>query len=426
MAAVVAVVVGVVVFTGDDTSSDTTAGGSLHLVNYDEDGLSISDVDGQNADSLSMPDEFRPRFRAVNGRWLVGEPDGAEVDVLDLSTGEATKIDLGHEDMVRNDATVIPGHDHVLFSSPQGPVVAVDLATGEAEQLSRGSHQHVIGGQDGEVALYPRVDGELTTLLVPLDRPTDAWEVPGRVLSWDGERTLVAVRNDDGATIVRYDRDEAIDDGVAIDAPLAGGLLGGDGGLVIDTGGAIFRVDTAGGDKETVGTLGFGVDYAFAVSGDRLFVGGPDHTALVDAEGSVVVEFEPVEDPDGELQPIVPFGNVFGSECIVLQPGYRPYHDGAQSIAVRLDDGSTVASIEGSAAIVDGSGCSIIGTTSGALSIDGETVDLDGAEATAVTPDHRYVVAIDRSGDDVAHLLIDLESGDRTELEPGVHVFAIF
>jgi hypothetical protein len=424
--AVAALVVGVVVFTGDDSASDTTAAGSLHLLSYDDDGLSIGDVNGDERESIATPDDFRPRLRAVTGRWLIGEPDGETVDIVDLSTGDATEVDLGHEDMSLNDATVVPGNDHVLFSSPQGPVVAVDLTTGEAEQLSRGDHEHVPGGQDGEIALYPRVDAELTTLVVPLERPTDAWEVPGRVLGWDGERTLVAVRNDDSDTIARYDRDEAVDDGVTIDAPLAGGLLTGDGGLIIDTGGAIFRVDTAGGDKETIGTLGFGVDYAYGVSADRLFVGGPGRTALLDAEGSVVVEFEPVEDPDGELQPLVPVGNVFGTECFVLQPGYRPYRDGVQSIAVRLDDGSTAASVEGSAAIVDETGCSIIGTMSGALSIDGEAVDLDGAEATAVTPDHRYVVAIDQSGDDSVRLLIDLESGDRTELDRGVHVFAIF
>lgn len=425
---VAAAVVGVVVLTRDGSSSDSSSGGSVHLVTYDDDGLSISDVDGEHANRISTPDDFRPQFRPVNGQWLVAEPNGSEVDVVDLSTGDSTTIDLGHEDLAVNDASIIPGHDHVLFSAPQGgPVVAVDLTTGEAEQLSRGDHQHVIGGSDTEVAIYPQFDGDPTTLVVPFDRPSDAWEVPGRVLSWDGERTLVAVPGDVGVTVTRYDGEEATDDGVTLDTPLGGGLLSGDGGVIIDTGGAIFRVDTAAGDKETIGTLGFGVDFAFPVSDDRLFVTGHDHTALVDADGAVVKAFDATEDPDGELQPMVPFGNAFGSECLVLQPGYRPYREGVESIAVRLDDGSTVASVEGSAAIVDETGCSIVGILSGALSIDGEAIDLGGAEATAaVTPDHRYVVARDGSGEDLVFVVIDLASGVRTEFGHGMHMFATF
>lgn len=423
-----AVVVGVVVITGgDDDGSAGGAPGDVHLVTFNERGLTVSALDGSSERRVDLPDEFSPRMRPVNGRWLIGETDGSNVTVIDLSTGDDQRIDLGDEDLTLNDATVRPGSDQAIFASQQaGPVVAVDLASGDADQLSRGDHRHVFGGANSEVALYPSIEDEMTTLVVPLDRPGDAWEVPGRVLDVSGERTLVAVRGDDSVTISTYDGEAAADDGARVDTPLAGGLLTDDGALVIDTGGAIFRVDTAGGDKETVGTLGFGVDFASPVASDRLFVLGSDRSALVDAAGTVVVTFDAVEDGDGEPQALVPFGNAYGTDCIILQPGSRPYDDAVASTIVRLTDGETIAQVAGSSSIVDAGGCSAIGTISGALSIDGETIDLDGAEARAVAPDRRHVVAIDRSGDDPQHLMIDLDSGERTDLEPGANVFAVF
>ena len=110
----------------------------------------------------------------------------------------------------------------------------------------------------------------------------------------------------------------------------------------------------------------------------------------------------------------------------MLQPGFRTSGDELASIVVRIDDGSTVATIDGPATIVDPTGCSALGIFSGGLAIDGEQIDLDGADARALSPDHRYVIAVDRSGDDPVHLLIDLERDERSELEPAANVFAVF
>ena len=141
------------------------------------------------------------------------------------------------------------------------------------------------------------------------------------------------------------------------------------------------------------------------------------------ADGTITEELEPVADADGEVQPLVPVNGSIGTECISVQPGQRPRTSDAQAVTVDLATSEGIVTFTGTPDGFSADGCTAISMADPSeLMIDGTLVDLSLDRVFAVSPDHTQVIGAVLS-DGAQVYLVDVASGERTELPQGSYVW---
>lgn len=436
VAVIAAVIVGIVVFTGgDDEPGSSTPGGhggpvvsgEWHLMRLDEAGVSVLNADGAVERTVTLPEDFMPAMAPTMGRWLVGEPDGTSLTVIDLADGTARTLELPGADMVVDRGTLRTGGSVVVFFTPAGgPLARVDLASGTVSPMGANERYGQIGPRPG-FSLYVSF-GEPATLIVPVDDPAAAWEVPGGVADVRGSETLVVQTEDFASTVSRLDGTEQQGKAVAFEVRIDGGMLSADGAVVIDTGGGIQALDFTAGTHELLGTIGFGVDVVVPIGTDHLLAWGGSGTAIVAADGSVDQTVDPAPDADGELQPLQPVPGGVGSQCLALQFGDGLKAEGARASLWDIATRTQLVKLEATPQLVGIDGCSVVTLGNPAqLVIDGALVDLGLTGVQTVSPDHTQVIGrVEGADGSPAMVLVTVADGAQVPLEMGAHFYANF
>ena len=432
---VVAVVVGIVVFTGgdsDDAGGDATTGGTdnageWHLMRVDDTGVSVLDLAGAVVRTIELPEGFVPTLTQQLGRWLPGEPDGTSLTVIDLSDGTAHTLELPAEGMMLDRGLLASGGDMaVYFSASGGPLALADFAAGTARPL--GEHdKYVPFGRRPGFALYFSLD-EPATVIVPIDDPAAAWEVPGGVADVHGTDALVLQTEDFVSTAFRFSGTEQQGEGITFKAAIDGGILTDTGAVVIDTGGGVDSVDFAAGTYSLLGTLGIGIDVAVPLGTDHLMAWGASGTALVNIDGTVVQLIDPVADADGNPVPLQPAPGGVGSECVSVQPGPAMVPQGITASVWNIATLEKVAELQSTPLSAAADGCTVVTVGNPAeVVIDGVLVDVGLLSVQVISPDHLHVIGRAESPDGATGMaMVTVADGTQVPLEVGGYFYARF
>jgi len=434
---VAAVVVGVVVMTGGDESGGgggdrpaAEAAGEWHLARYvsvDESAtIEVLADDLSVMTSVGFTTAGVPALAPALGRWLPTEPEGGQIEVLDLAQGTSTTVLLPADNLDPDRGLLAAGSDHVVYlSGAGGPLVLVDLAGAEAGAIGSNERGYFPVAPRSGVSLYAAIDGS-STVVVPHDDPAAWWEVPGSVADVSGRETLTLGVLDGDYVVRRFEGDKQQGQAVVSNVPQYGGLLTDAGAMTVDTGGGLWAVDFGAGDYEPIGTLGVGVDGAVPIEADRLLAWGGSGTRVIDAAGKVVREIDLLPAGDGELQPLLPVPGGIGSECLTLQPGQQLFPTKANAITVDLATDEELARFDGTPTAFTADGCSAISFADPQeLMLDGALVDLGLDRVQVFSPDLAQVVGVVVGGEP-EYFLVDVATGDRTLLPAGGYFWARF
>lgn len=431
---VAAVIVGVVVFTGDDDSGKSApngssggndASGEAHLMRLDDAGVSELDAAGAVMRTITLPDGFVPAPTPNMGRWLVSEPDGAALTVVDLADGIARTLELPGADMVLDRATQRIGGDAVVFFTPAGgPLALVDLESGNVSSLGEQSRYGQLAPLPG-YSLFVSLD-EPATLIVPVADPGTAWEVPGGVADVRGTESLVVHTEDFASTVSHYDGTEQQGEPVAFKVRIDGGILTDVGAVVIDTGGGVDSVDFGAGSHELLTTLGIGIDAAVPLGRGHLLAWGSTGTAVVAIDGTVEQVIDPLPDADGERQPLQPTPGGLGSKCVSLQPGPGMHVEGAGASLWDIETRTQLVKLDATPTPAGPDGCTVVTVGNPAqVVIDGVLVDLGLVGVQAISPDRSQVVGREEPpGGEARMVLVTIADGSRVPLAVGGHFYA--
>jgi hypothetical protein len=126
------------------------------------------------------------------------------------------------------------------------------------------------------------------------------------------------------------------------------------------------------------------------------------------------------------LQPFLPVAGGIGSKCLTVQPGPRPRPEKARAVTVDLTTMEQVAQFEGTPIGFSADGCSAVSiATPQEVMLDGAIVDTGFDHVQAFSPDHTQILAVVTEGDPT-HFLVDIASGEQTQLTAGAYFWARF
>lgn len=436
LAAVAAVIVGVVVFTGGDddksSSAPTPATGDWHLVRYvagegEASAFEVLDADGAVVGSVPLTGTGSPALPRIGGRWAVADHAEEGVEVIDLKEGTSSIVAMPQPDMAADRALLSAGTGFVAYSDAAGaPLVLIDLAEASARTIGSNEQGYYPLGLRAGYSLYMAMDFS-SSIIIPHDDPAAWWEVPGPVSAISGRETLVMGLVDDEPAVRHFDGEQQQGKTVKMKAPQYVGLFTATGATTVDTGGGIWSIDFSSGDYEPLGTLGIGVDGAVPLSADYMMTWNSAGSRVIAADGTVVKEIEPTTDASGESQPFMPVQGGIGSKCVTVQPGARPVPEKAKAITVDLATLDDLVHFQGSPVAFSDDGCSAISIADPQeLMLDGALVDTGLDIVQTFSPDLTQFVGILRGDDAPKFFLVDVATGQQTDLSPGAYFWARF
>ena len=412
---------------GESTSSEDDVL-AHYVVSLSESELTVTELGGTEATSAALPPGFAA-MRVVNqGRWLLEDNRDAVVDYFDLSATEpelrSVEVPAGYAIHPR---TVRVGNDVVLLYSPDGKLGlgVVNLVDGTAYPIAAAKGKYFEAGMVRDYLLFKEVDGS-KTVIVPIADPTAFWTVSGAVVDIRGTTTLIATVAGFAAFVRIFDGPKPVGGLVQLENFIMGGMLTETGGVVLERTGAISVLDSATGKVKRAGVSEFGAQGAIPVADDRLYGWGGEGSAILGPDG-VPVSVYPLGTTDtGERRPLVATAGGTEQGCLVLQPGAQYKPTGAGGILISIADGAELATLDASPAWVSPDGCTLIGLDSKVV-IGGRPTEVDLDQVFSVSPDRSSVLGMRRSGaGDATPVLLDLSSGEVTELSTGFHLFATF
>ncbi|MDO8390802.1 MAG: hypothetical protein Q7V57_09955 [Actinomycetota bacterium] len=435
VAVVAVVVVGVLLFTGGDddsiagpdSSGDTE--GTWHLVRYaGDEGAAVEVLDEQLevVRTVELTTEDGPALSRTTGRYIVTQSDGDTVEVLDLAQGGSREVRLPASNLILDRGLQSAAGSHAVYFSPGGgPLALVDLTAASVSVIGGSESGYYLIGARPLVSLYFAVDGS-STVVVPHDDPAGWWEVPGPVSFVEGRRTLVLGMVDGEPAVRQFDGEEQQGKTIAMKAPQLGGLLTETGAMTVDTGGGLWAIDFAGGEHETLGVLGIGVDAAVPVAGDRVLAWGAGGTRMILADGTVAEEIDPVASGSGEALPIIPVSGGIGTKCLTVQPGAQPRPTDARAVTVDIATGERLARFEGTPSTFSLDGCSAISMAAPSeLMTDGVLAKLDLDRVFTYSPDLTQAIGV-MLADDGQFYITDVATSVRTAIPEGSYFWAKF
>jgi len=435
LAVAAAVVAGIVVFTSgdDDTSSSgpAPATGEWHLVRYvagdaDANAFEVLDADGAVVSTVPLSGNGAPPLPRLGGRWVVTGDADASIEVVDLKAGTSTTVAMPQPDMAADRALLAAGTGYVAYSKAAGaPLVLVDLAEASARTIGSNEQGYYPLGLRAGYSLYMAMDFS-SSVIIPHDDPAAWWEVPGPVSAISGRETLVMGLVDDEPAVRHFDGEQQKGKTVTMKAPHVG-LFTATGATTVDTGGGIWSIDFNSGEYEPLGSLGIGVDGAVPLSADYMMTWNSAGSRVIAADGTVVKEIEPTADADGESQPFMPVQGGLGSKCVTVQPGPRPVPAKAKAVTVDLATLDDLVHFQGSPVAFSDDGCSAISIGDPQeLMLDGALVETGADIVQTFSPDLTQFVGILRGDDAPTFFLVEVATGQQTELSPGAYFWARF
>jgi len=393
------------------------------IVAIDEDDIRI--IDRESGDEIATYDssEFlRDSATLVAGDVLISPNDDGRVTLIDISDGTDEVIRVADDARVSmsffNPTIAIAGSEaggdvSIIRTEERDSIDVNDVAELEDAPVFPLS---VRVNASGSHAAVP-VPTLFQSVIIDLDEQTSE-AIAGRVIAISDEFVVAEQPAGDESEIEFYDLVGERLGSVDVPSPVAG-LLRPDGTLLmVDETGTI-RTATADEEVDEVGTLSdpndANLDIANAVpvaNGERLVVFGTSQAFVLDTNG------EQLAVVDGRRQTAAV---TYASECVVLEG--RPGAD--ETALVDLDDGAVLqVAPDGiiSSSSVDGCTATVLGQPKLLVLSRDDVLDVPGTSIGTVAPDGSSFVVVDRRDTE----LIDLETGDRTELSDGEPVVVRF
>lgn len=421
------------IVSGDDSGNADDHVAQPHLVSLTDSSLRIARfddagrVDITTASTTAVPPQFDALIVVDQGRWLLEDNRDTVVNYFDLAAEqpEMRSVELPFAGWAIERRTVRPGNDSVLLYSPDGSLglAIVNLVDGTAYPLASARAKYFLAGTVRDYLLFKDVE-TAKTIIVPMDDPTTFWTMNGAVVDIRDTRTLVATADGFASFLTVFEDLKPVGQRVQVENPIMGGMLTEAGAIVLERTGAITEVDFTTAKVRRGGVSTFGAQGALPVADDRLYGWGGEGSAMLDAEGLEMTNYLLGVTDEGVERPLV--ATAGGTGCLVLQPGPQLKTVAAGGLLIAVDDGEELAQLEASPSWVSPDGCTLVGLDASVI-IDGRRVDVDLDQVYSVAPDRKSVLGR-RTADDgeVAFVLLDLASGEVTELGTGFHLYALF
>lgn len=419
MAVVAFAVIGYTVVRGDD---DSPGGGSgswdeIALVDRTSGDMVVVDGDGEVVNTVEGLGRVTDVHAIGNRTALVGT-----TQIVLGGDGEQTAIPIDRTDTVTPIRT--PGTLHMIIGDANGgDVIIVDVSTGEqldvgelAEQAQPQIFTNALMFAEtvrwsADATSFAVADASSFQTVVVKSGSTEVAFFGSQPVALSAERvaTSQTIGGQADIELLDYERDSK----VRVPTPIpAGGVMVDDDLLMVSIDGGVYRIEGGATEAERLGQVavpsgGTVASVRPTFDGGRLVVAGPAFQAVIDLEGRTIFTTTfttPVDTaaPHPEWT-CLPVG------------GDDSYHS-----LVALETGDQLADLSGVDVIgTSANGCIVLGERAGitqVISGDG-AVALGRVRAAALAPDGRTVVRTTTTGTtEILRIDDDLELGDAVEL----------
>lgn len=410
-----------------DSSAPSHTELAQHVISLTETTLTVASADGTPTATAALPPAFDAMVAADQGRWLLEDNRDNEINYFDLSAAqpELRTVELPFPGFAIEKRTVRAGNDVVLLYSPDGllGLAVVNLVDGTAYPIASARQKYFLAGSVRDFLLFKQVDAP-NTVIVPMADPTASWIMKGAVVDVRGTTTLIATVDGHSNFVTVYDGLKVVGVRVQVENPIMGGMLTDTGAAVLERTGGLTVIDNLTGKVKRAGVSEFGAQGAIPVADNRLYGWGGEGSAILDDAGLPLTQYALGTTDTGEQKPLIATAGGIG--CLVLQPGPQLKAAGAGGLLISVVDGAQLAELAASPSWVSPDGCTLVGLDSSVV-IDGKLVDLGLDQAYFVSPDRHSVLGRQLAGDGTAtFVLVDVATGQTTELDSGFHLFATF